>query len=515
MNLIAIYGSHEASVTVSINGVIRMYEIEKITRVRYDYLWKYENDKNKNAKELLLYIECMIKKEFGYVKFDICYYVSIIAEGLDIIRSVFNVEKFIKSSHHISHAATSFYLSGYDEATLISYDGGGEDLDGISFFNIYRAQASHIEKITRIDYDIGTAYLLLGLPIKDLIKGNSNLALPGKLMGLCAYGEPIPSLMGDIKSFFKSKGQSVDYLKQLGERIGYNLTIDGLCGEASYNFAATVQAAFEEVIFELIEPYVDKDLPICLSGGCALNVLMNEKIRNKYKVPVFVPPNPNDCGLGLGMILNEIKQYPIKETLLCGPVIYDADKIEELSMGYKTKKVSIVNVAELIADGKIIGIINGRLECGPRALGNRSIVCDPGTKGMKDIINKKVKNREWFRPFAPSVQEERKRLYFEFDGQSPFMSFAPVVKEEWRSKLGAIVHIDSTSRIHTVTKENNEFFYNLLEEFYKIRGYGVLLNTSFNIKGKPILNTLEEALQVLNTTEMDYVYFEGTLFSKV
>ena len=154
-------------------------------------------------------------------------------------------------------------------------------------------------------------------------------------------------------------------------------------------------------------------------------------------------------------------------------------------------------------DGKIIGVVRGNSEHGPRALGNRSILCYPIYSEMKDILNKKVKNREWYRPFAPVVRLEDVDKYFDFSGESRWMSFCPTVKKEYSELLTSITHVDGTARIQTVTREQNEWLYNLLTKLSEKTGIGVLLNTSFNVDGKPILSKYSDAIHVFETTQMD------------
>ena len=163
-------------------------------------------------------------------------------------------------------------------------------------------------------------------------------------------------------------------------------------------------------------------------------------------------------------------------------------------------------------EGSIVGVVRGQSEHGPRALGHRSILCNPGIENMKDILNEKVKKREWYRPFAPVCKLEDVEKYFNFKGESRFMSFCPTVKAKWRKKLSSITHVDNTARIQTVTKEQNEWLYNLLTEFEKVSGYGVLLNTSFNVNGKPILSSYSDAMKVFLDTDMDKLILENYYF---
>jgi carbamoyltransferase len=167
-----------------------------------------------------------------------------------------------------------------------------------------------------------------------------------------------------------------------------------------------------------------------------------------------------------------------------------------------------------LINGKIIGVVKNQSEHGPRALGNRSIICNPSIAEMKDILNDKVKHREWYRPFAPVVRQEDVSKYFEFEGESRWMSFCPKVRLEWRDKLAAITHVDNTARVQTVTREQNEFLYDLLTEFEKKTGVGVLLNTSFNVNGKPILSTYKDAFIIYNNTELDCLLLEDYYIRK-
>jgi len=514
-NSMAAYTSHDASLSFRIGDTYRTFEVERITGNRYDFLWKQFEENPGCANVLGKIRDCLIS-EFGEIKFDVCYTNQLPQAKQGLVSEIFGVREFQDVPHHSAHAASSFFTSPFEEALVISYDGGGDDLVGISFFNVFHACGTKIEKLASFPYDLGTAYLCMGWPLSEIRKSGSGLSMPGKLMGLCAYGDPLFDLEAHLAGFFRSNGQDKRMLQNLGKKAGFDFHVDALEGKISYDVAATTQSTFEGAVFESIDPIIEKHrgLPICLAGGCALNVLTNEKIRLKHGVPVYVPPSPNDCGLSLGMLLlkNPPKRREIPAYL--GPNLFDLGDLSAQATARGAREADIGTVAELIAAGKIVGIARGRAECGPRALGNRSIVCDPGIPDMKDTLNARVKYREWFRPFAPFVRKEDCGKYFEFDGDSPFMSFAAPVREEWRTSLGAVTHCDGTARIQTVTRESHKYFYDLLGEFNRLTGKRVLLNTSFNIKGKPILNTVKEALDVLRDTQIDAVVVEDKLFVK-
>jgi carbamoyltransferase len=283
-------------------------------------------------------------------------------------------------------------------------------------------------------------------------------------------------------------------------------------GQLSWDVAKTSQVAFENLFIEIIQPYLSKfpSLPLIVVGGCALNIILNTRLRNELDREIFIPPNPNDCGIATGMILLHMKPEKAVDITYAGIPVLDGDKLMMILEQYQGH--CILNNNKIVDDlisGKIIGVVRGNSEHGPRALGNRSIICDPTKPNMKDELNEKVKNREWYRPFAPVCRLEDVNKYFEFEGESRWMQYCPLVREEWRDKLVSITHVDNTARVQTVTREQNEWLYDLLTEFEKRTGVGVLLNTSFNVNGKPILSTYEDALSVFKNTRMDKLVLDN------
>ena len=371
--------------------------------------------------------------------------------------------------------------------------------------------------LNRIDSDFGGGYLLCGSLVREVgEKSSHQLALAGKLMGLCGYGKVIPEFVPAFEEFFFDR----DYeklsnwtnlpLKNVKKPWKDPLTNWAFEGQYAYDIAATAQEGFENAFFEVLDRY-DPNIPLCLCGGAALNVLVNEKIKEKYDRPLYVPPNPHDGGLSLGHLFMYREPTERVDITYSGLPLLDRNKLPEYIEKYNAKKVNKKEIAEIIKDGKIIGLVYGDSEVGPRALGNRSIVCDPNIADMKDILNSKVKFREWYRPFAPFCKKEDAHKYFDspnFDNLE-YMSYAPKVKVD---TLPSITHVDGTARLQTVTEESHSHFYELLTEFGKISETNVLLNTSFNIRGYPILSTIKDALYALENTEMDYVVIEDYLF---
>ena len=518
-NLVSIFAGHDSNITFynSEKNEYHLIEIERLVKKRYFRL-HVDND-IEYQKEILRKCVEIAESEWGikndYEALLIC------SDGfLEFdAREIFNADKVtVVASHHQTHAVSAFHLSPFKEALIFSYDGGGDD----GHFNIYSANQSQVKLLKRIKSDFGGGYLLCGSMIREVAeKSRHQLALSGKLMGLCGYGKVIPEFVSAFEEFFFDK----DYeklsnwtnlpLKNVDDPWKNPLENWVFEGQYGYDIAATAQAGFEDAFFSILDKY-DPNIPLIMTGGCALNVLVNEKVKQYYNRQVFVPPNPHDGSLSLGHIFSYKKPTGQVNITYSGLPLLDRDKLDDYIKEYDAEKIDKKDIANLVKCGKIVGLVYGDSEVGPRALGNRSIVCDPNIIDMKDILNSKVKFREWYRPFAPFCKEEDAPLYFDSPNFNnlEFMSYAPRVKDEYIEKLPSITHIDNTARLQTVTEKSHSHFYELLTEFGKLSETNVLLNTSFNIRGYPILSTIEDAIYALENTEMDHVVIEDYLFSK-
>ena len=522
MKIVSIHGGHDANITFSDTDLNKHHiiEIERLVKKRY---FRLHVD---NSPDYILNIlkECqsIAEEKFGFDNDYDC--LSFLQDGFidqNILREVFNFKEIRMFDHHLSHAASTFYQSPFDECLIVSYDGGGND----GFFNVYRANSEDITLVEKIKSDFGGGYLLLASCCTEITKGSRHmLSLAGKLMGLCAYGNVDMEKVDVIKNIFVDRGY-----KKLSETLNYDLKnvnnpwknpLDNYIfeGQDSYDFAANSQRAYETMFLELFDGILEKHTSknVCISGGGGLNVLLNQIIKNNYDLNIFVSPNPNDCGLSLGASFLTDKPKDKVNIAYNGLPLLDISKKEELLKNRSTTKLDLDELCKLLKEGKIIGVCRGDSEVGPRALGNRSIICDPSFKNMKDILNSKVKFREWFRPFAPFCLKEDASKYFEskdFENME-FMGYAPLVKEEYQKSLPSITHVDGSSRLQTVTEESHQFFYDLLKTYSKYSDTNVLLNTSFNIRGNPILSTIEDALYVLDNTELDYVLIDDVLVKK-
>jgi len=518
-NLVSIFAGHDANVSFYNAKTDEYYTIEVERLVKKRYFRLHEDNTSEYQKDILIQCRDIAEKDWGIENNYEAVLVS--SDGYiqppSILKEVFNTENVRTiARHHETHAASAFYMSPFKEALIVSYDGGGDD----GHFNVYTGNKKGIKLLEKVPSDFGGGYLLCGSMIREVAeKSRHQLALSGKMMGLCAYGNVIEEHIPAFAMFFFNR----DY-KQLAEKTGLPLkNVDNpwdnplenwvFEGQEGYDIAATAQRAFEVAFFSVLDRY-DNDVPLVLTGGCALNVLVNEQLKKHTNRQIYVPPNPHDGSLSLGHMFLYKKPEKDVSITYAGLSLTDKEQLPEYIEDYNARKIDKKELAQLIKDGNIIGLVYGDSEVGPRALGNRSIVCDPNIREMKDILNAKVKFREWYRPFAPFCKKEDASKYFEsrnFDNLE-YMSYAPKVKDEYVEKLPSITHIDNTARLQTVTEESHAEFYELLTEFGKISETNVLLNTSFNIRGYPILSSIEDALYALNNTKMDYVVIEDYLF---
>ena len=525
---IGYYGSHNAALAVEQDGkIICVVEIERYIGYKNSGIAQYKVPKHKGYEDLAGILKDavdFIKEEYGIEHFENCIAINtdlVIDQKLLHTPHAIPADNYYDYHHHKAHAAGTFYQSPYKEAIVFSFDGGGDD----GKFNIYHCERgkepSLLERLPNptmgqhwIEYDLGFPYMVVAHYLNDIKfepLSEGNLVYSGKIMGLVSYGKIREEWLNDFIDFYKSDPNGVNYQEKmdiLGEKIGVTFNISNrIEGQLAWDIAATSQRAFEECFLEVALPYFElfPDLPICITGGCGLNILLNTRLVTEFNKEIFVGPNPNDCGIAVGLLAAFIKpQEPIDVTYAGLPVL-DKHMLHYYfnNQGWWKDNLNMDLVINELAEGKIIGVIRGNSEHGPRALGNRSIICNPSFPEMKDILNEKVKHREWYRPFAPVVRLEDVNKYFEWDRESRWMSYAPIVREEWREKLAAITHVDNTARVQTVTREQNPWLYDLITMFEAKTGIGVILNTSFNINGMPILTTLKDALHVFEHSQMD------------
>jgi carbamoyltransferase len=470
-------------------------------------------------------------------------------------------EKLLFGEHHFSHAASAYYPSPFEEAVVLTLDGVGEW--ATTTVAIGRGNQLDIVKEIHFPHSLGLLYSAFTYYTGFRVNSGEY-----KVMGLAPYGNPkykktILDKLVDLKEdgSFRLDQSYFDYAtgltmtnKKFSVLFGHPVreSESEQLTQFHMDIAASVQAVTEEIVLKLTKSlakeYNIKNL--CMAGGVALNCVANGKIqRDKNFEKIWVQPAAGDAGGALGVALSvwhkELKQPRIadpKDTMqgsYLGPH-YAQNTIEKdlIHCGAKFKSITeadmIEQTAQALADGKAVGWFQGRMEFGPRALGGRSILGDPRSESMQKILNLKVKYRESFRPFAPSVLREDVADWFELNGDSPYMLLVDNVKEDKchpmneeqeqlfgieklnikRSEIPAVTHVDYSARIQTVHKETNPKYHALITKFKEKTGCSVVVNTSFNVRGEPIVCTPEDAFRCFMGTEMDMLIVGNCILDK-
>jgi carbamoyltransferase len=441
--------------------------------------------------------------------------------------------KFHFLEHHQCHAASAFFVSGFDQAAIMTWDGTGEDTTTL----FCRGEDRNIRPFKRIKlpHSLGQFYSAvtnyLGF---DMFEGDE-----WKVMGLAAYGKPeyydffakrVLSVNGhhdfrlDIRvldhHLAKYYQFSEELLKALGpaRRKGEELT------QKHWDIASSAQKVLEDTALHLLAGLYEEtgSENLCLAGGVAFNSVMNGRIMTETPFKrFFIQPAAGDAGCSLGaalLVWHSRLQQPRKfrmEHAYYGPGFTSeqcAAALRAAGLNFHTlpDEELLPRVAQLLAEGAVIGWFQGRMEFGPRALGNRSFIADPRRDDMRELLNKKVKLREWFRPLAPSMLAEAAESLFGHPHYDPFMITVLNVLEERRGNIPSVVHVDGTARPQTVSRSVNPRYWQLIHEFEKLTGVPLLLNTSFNIQ-EPIVLSPEDAIRTFNRANFDALVLENNL----
>ena len=376
--------------------------------------------------------------------------------------------------HHESHAAAGYYTSGFKDASVLVCDAIGE----FTCMSIWQAEGDRMTQVWREIYPNSLGLLYSAMTHKLGLKPNEEEYI---MMGMAALGDST-RFYQDIKNEFIENIPAPFFKLKHNVHRGIRWWKPELTStQDHYDLAASMQKVTEDYLVDTAK-YIQQTLPstnLILMGGVALNCKANTEIAKHTKFKnIWIMPNPGDAGSCIGAVAAHTKQHINWKTPYLG---YDIDK-----------KVDVATLVDALIAGEVIALANGRAEFGPRALGNRSILADPRGPNVKDKVNS-FKRREMFRPFAPIVMAEHAKEYFEMPiAHTPYMQFtAKCLKPEL---LPAVCHFDNTSRVQTLTSEQNPLMYEVLQEFYKRTGCPVLLNTSMNIKGQPLVNTWQDAL---------------------
>lgn len=548
------YGGHDTSACLMINGkLIGACEEERYIKQKHTRNFPINaiNDCLKNANisindvdEICLSYNPELLKIENFEKINLSrknFTLSSLKKLKELRKQDFQLENFIRNElkfkktitshlHHLCHLASCYYPSGFDESLVISHDGIGE-IDSSLIGTAKNGELKIIHNGNQWPNSLGLLYAA----VTDYLgwKYNSD---EGIVMGLAPFGDDTKLTKTDktYNEIFKEiiKPDELNYIidktwiafhevrsKWISDKFidtfGSRRIPDGKIEEHHKNVACALQNRLEEIILHQLKICKERFglNKLCFAGGIALNCSLNGKILESGLFDeIFVPPASGDNGTSIGAcyLSTKIKIPSISFTRLNNYYIGSKFSDEQIITSLKDKKIEFEkpsNLEEYIAkklkEQKIIGWFQGGAEFGPRALGNRSILTSPFPKEMKDIVNSRVKFREDFRPFAPAILSEMANEYFEINQSSPHMLIAVKVKKEKINEIPAVVHVDDSARVQTVSETDNPKFRKLIEAFYKETNCPVLLNTSFNVKGQPIVNSPEDAINCFLKTNID------------
>ena len=468
--------------------------------------------------------------------------------------------KLLFTEHHQSHAASAFYFSPFDRAAVMCLDGVGE----WATTSTWLGHGRHLDALWEIDFPHSLGLLYSAFTYYTGFRVNSG---EYKLMGLAPYGDPkYVDLILDNLLDLKDDGTFRLDMRYFNYCTGLTMTnkrFDALFGgppraaeselsQREMDIAASIQVVTEEVVLRLARTLHKEtgETNLCLAGGVALNCVANGRVQREGPFEnIWIQPAAGDAGGALGAAALAWHQLSEKERSsngrdkmagsYLGPSYSQAETMDQLDK-YKANYQILPDdelfpkLAEILDQEKVVGWFQGRMEFGPRALGGRSIVGDPRSEKMQTVMNLKIKYRESFRPFAPSVLAERVSDYFEQEAESPYMLIVAPVQEKLRisisdndqklfgidrlnvkrSSLPAITHVDHSARVQTVHSETNPRFHSLLSAFDERTGCAVLVNTSFNVRGEPIVCTPDDAYRCFMRTEMDYLVIDNFVLKK-
>ena len=514
LKIISIHTRHDANLSISIDGKIKLIlELERIFKKRY---FDSSSNEDKFKKEWQKTLDIA----FQYTKkseFDVAITNWVKDSQIKILKKLIKATRWITCDHHLAHATLGWQDSGFNNPLILSFDGGGND----GVFNFYHIKNNEIDLIERKHLNLGAAFRILATFMPEITHGKpqpkrGHISLSGKIMGYSALGnvheEWVQPLVEYYYHYYRDPAQAIYSLSNhIIVDLKKGTTLDSTTAR---DLAASSQKALEFIVRnEITEKLKHNNYNgIVLSGGVALNVINNTLIKETFKLPVHVPSAPNDCGISIGSIFAKFPHLKMENITYKGlPIIENSN--EKIIQKGKTFDLSeIANL--LVKKNAIIGVARSRAEVGPRALGNRSILCYPDVFEKKARINSKIKFREWYRPFAPVIKEDRCKLFFGKNIYSPYMSFAYQFTKTLQGKFPAVEHVDKTARLQTVSKLQNAWIYNLLDEIEKLTGFSILLNTSFNTKGYPLVSDSAEAFEILKNTELTHIIVNDRLYCK-
>jgi carbamoyltransferase len=521
-----IAGAHSCGTCYVKNGeVMAVIEEERLTRIK-----PYVDFEKSFERYPIQSMRCL-QERYGVRFEEMDYFTSFFpyetAKGIFQAAFLYEIpeDKYIYIDHHEAHCILSYYTSGFQEDTLVFCADASGGVNGHSSRTYLgtRGRLEYLDGITTKRKSIGHFYAAL----TELL-GYKRLKDEGKIVGLSGHGRVWPNLYSAWNEAIKIEGSQTDADNHHIEAGGVYADLFGKFYEvigskywkskwAVEDVACTGQTIFEEKVIQLIRnlhsrvPHTRK---IALSGGIFANVKLNKRINEMPEFDeIYVLPPMGDEGLAFGCCLGALKKihpqlqpYKLKDAFLGNE--YTKEEFDKAAEGFNREDLNLDRVAEILRDKKIVGLYQGRSEHGPRALGNRSIICDPSHPETYDILNGKLERNDYM-PFAPAVLDEDVDMIFHITKSkytAEFMTLLVDTKEEWKEKIPTVVHPkDKTARIQIVTENSNPLFYQILKKYKEVSGAGILVNTSFNVHNEPIVERPENAFNHLKSGIVDYL----------
>jgi|TARA_R100000900_G_scaffold139558_1_gene119257 carbamoyltransferase len=518
MKIAGLCSGHDCAYAILDNGIPKLHlELERYLRVKEpigDSL-KFLYDTYDGYEDIKYFTHCLDTWSGGIPK----RYPNTYQKMRGIVEK--NNGEFLIPGHHESHAANAFFSSNFDDALIVTIDGGGRDYDKngnemICTFTIWKGEGNKITPVALIPesfLNLGVMWAHCTEHVFGLSAGHPKGNQAGSVMAMAVMGDP-DEYFNYFHGFKGKLNNNFDFarLKKLAQDSE----------KERFNIAAALQKTTEVITKAIIDKYlhVSPSKNLCLSGGVVLNSVMSGKMYDWYENRfdnIYMCPVPYDAGLAIGAaqwvwhqkLDNPRIKWDENATPYLGE-IYNKKQVQDEVDRFKNeinfKDTTDEEVLEHIYNGKIVSVFGGGSESGRRALGNRSILADPRDPKMKDKINEKVKHRQWYRPFAPSIMREHVKDWFVKDISSPYMGFVLKFKESVKDKVPAVVHYDGSGRLQTVTEKDNKWYYNFLKMWKEKSGVPILLNTSFNDR-EPIVESPKDAIKCFLGTEIDYLYF--------
>jgi carbamoyltransferase len=437
------------------------------------------------------------------------------------LKQTISADQWLEQAHEESHALHALYDSGYSSGLIVTAD--ADEHDGT--FNIWwGTRSSGVKLLEKVDLNIALSYEYVGAAMDEMNSGKKEEKCwtpehplhcnkyAGTLMGYSALGKSDQKWIDTLRPLFLAPSAA-----EKG-KIMTRITPFPTDQESQRTISASAQQLLEEYLIKNIERYSSSltgSSGIIMSGDLALNVKANSAVQRYFKRPVWVPSSPSDDGVPIGAIWKNYPPWVHQELMYLGLPVVDLDLLPDFKAKYNGKTVTTEEVAKTLLEENIVGLMVGRQEVGPRALGHRSLFAIPTTQKMKDRLNK-IKARQWFRPVAPTMNVDAvPEIFEEKDVFSPYMQFAPKLKQGIEKIYPAIYHYDGSARPQTVVPRANPELYRLLKMIGDKIGQPIVINTSFNTKGRPIINSLKEGIELLKTLEdLDYLLIENVMFSR-